>query len=98
MIPKTVKRFKLAALPGPSPFRLAGRRCGALEVSDRLAAARSLQREPGALKVYAEDGPAAARYIDRPGENLSTRGLHALRRRIDIDDVEIIQPEGNRYR
>ena len=68
-------------------------RCGALEISDRAASPRSLQREYGALRVRASDDPAAARHFDRTFQDLAAAGLDALRRRVDVADVEIVEPE-----
>ena len=52
----------------------------------------------GALRVRASDDPAAARHFNRAVEDLAAAGLDALRRRVDVADVEIVEPEGSRDR
>ena len=53
------------------------------------------QSEYGALRIEAMDDPGAARYCNRAAENFATAGLYAFRRRLDVEDVEIVEPEGN---
>src|SRR5262245_54519081 len=72
-------------------------RWGALEISDRLALPRSLQREDRALRVLAADDATSARHVERSVEDPAASGFHALRRGVDVAGVEIVEPEGRRY-
>ena len=65
----------LGRLPGPSPARArrTNRARGALEISDRAASPRSLQREYGTLRVRASDDPAAARHFKRTVQDSGRR-------------------------
>src|SRR5208283_1725448 len=73
-------------------------RCDALEIkiSNSLAAALVQQREYGALRIRAMDDPGATRHCSRAILDLAAAGFHALRRRLDVVDVEIVKPEGKR--
>ncbi len=86
------------ALPRPAPAARIGRdaRRGALETSGRAFAARSDQREHGALRVDAADDPGAAHHIGRAFEDLAAGGPGALGRGVDVADAEVIEPERNR--
>jgi hypothetical protein len=86
------------ALPRPSAATRVGStaRCDGLEVSDSSATSPVQEREYGALRVRAMDDPGAARHGSRAVENLTAAGLHALRRRLDVADVEVVKPKGDR--
>jgi hypothetical protein len=56
------------------------------------------QREDGALWVRALDDPVAIQYFNRASEDLSAISLHALYGRVNVADVEVIKPAGNRHR
>jgi hypothetical protein len=43
------------------------------------------------------DDPAAVRHFNRTVEDLAATSLHALRRRVDVADVEVVKPEGDRH-
>src|SRR5262249_38625984 len=75
--------------PRPSPAARVGgiARRDALEISDRLALPRSLQREDGALRVFASDHATAARHVERSVEDAAASGCHALCRRVDIAGI-----------
>src|SRR5499426_706433 len=77
--------------PRPSPAARVGgiARGDSLEISDRLALPRSLQREDRALRVLAPDHATAARHIDRSFDDAAASSLHALRRRVNVAGVEI---------
>ena len=66
-----------------------------VEISDRLVAPLSGQREHGALRVRASRDPAAAGHFKRALEDPAATGLDALRRRVDVVDVEVVKPEGH---
>ena len=56
------------------------------------------QREDGALRVRALDDPVAAGHLDRARSRISAAaGLHALHGRVDVADVEVVEPEGDRH-
>ena len=44
------------------------------------------------------DDPAAAGHFNRAVEDLAVTRLHALRRRVNVADVEVVKPEGVRLR
>jgi hypothetical protein len=69
-----------------------------LEISDSFSAPRSGQREHGALRVDASDDPAAAQRLCRALEDAAAAGRHALRRRVDVVDVEVVKPERHGHR
>src|SRR5215470_11538061 len=73
-------------------------RADALEISDSLATLPSLQREDSALRVRASNDPAARRQFKWAFEDLTATGLHTLRRRTEVADVEIIEPKWSRHR
>src|SRR5215475_12412942 len=77
--------------PRPSPAARVGgiARGDSLEISDRLALLRSLQREDPALRVLAPDHATAARHLDRSLDDAAASSLHALRRRVNVAGVEI---------
>src|SRR5215469_1256532 len=93
-----VRKPRFATLPRPSPAaRIRGITWpNALKVSNRLAAALSLQSEYGALRVRALDDPTAAGQFKWFIENLAAKRLHMLRCCIDVGDVEIVKPERGR--
>ena len=68
-------------------------RLGALEVADRVRLAPSHHREHGAVRVRALDGPFVAGDCRRAVENLAAAGGRALHRRVDVADVEVMEPE-----
>ena len=71
---------------------------GALEISNRAAFPCSLQRECGTLRIRASDDPASARCFKRTFEDFSAAGRDALRGRVDVVGVEIVEPERRRNR
>ena len=71
-------------------------RCDAFEISDAVVAELSHKREDGALRVRALGAPSAARHFDRAADDLPAASLHALHRDIDVADVEVVKPEGDR--
>src|SRR4029077_6683880 len=81
----------LSALPRPSSIA----RCTALKISHSFAPL-SYQRKHSALGIRAADNPAAW-HLSRDLEDLTASRLHALGRRVDVADVEVIEPEGNRH-
>src|SRR5882757_163677 len=85
--------FRRNAVPlgGPADFRGRGS-------PNTILAPLSLQREDGALRVYAAGDPATARYFNRPLKYPAATGLHALRRRVDVADIEIVKPIWDRLR
>src|SRR5437868_14710096 len=87
-------------LPRPSAAALVRgiARCARNKISDAFALAPVQQREYGALRVGAMNDPGAARYGSWAIEDLTAAGLHALRRRLDVVNVEIVEPERKRQR
>src|SRR6516162_2721400 len=81
---------------GPRVACLPGSR-EALEISEPMVAARSDQREHGALGIGALQDPAATRYFNRCVEKLPARSPYALHGVVDVGDVEIIKPERDRH-
>ena len=68
------------------------------EVSESLLGSLSFQSEDSALRVHTLYDPAAAWQFKWAVEDLAAASLHAPRRRIQVADVEIIEPKGNRDR
>src|ERR1700682_2422308 len=60
--------------------------------AEPVLAPLSLQREDGALRIDASRDPVAARHFDRALEDLAATGLHAFRGRVDVVDIEIVEP------
>src|SRR5262249_9868062 len=85
-------------MPAPAA-RLGGSlRPDALEVSDRTAAPLPFQREPPALPVRAQQDRPAAPQSMRAVDDPSAAGRHALRRRVNVADAEVVEPERNQRR
>src|ERR1700720_655054 len=63
---------------------------------DTIFAPLSLQRKEGALRVRASGDPAAVQQLMRAIKDPATTGLHTLRSRVDVADIEVIEPEWNR--
>src|ERR1700722_10065927 len=78
--------------------RVARWRALEINISDRFAAAPVQEGEYGALRVRAMQNQSAARYCSGAIQDLAAAGFHALRRRLDVVDVEIVKPEGKRQR
>src|SRR5271166_2212498 len=91
-----ISRFERVVREYSTSARIA--RCDGLKIPDAVVAARPRQREDGALRVRTLDDPVAARHFDGAFDDLAAAGLHALRRRIDIADVEVVEPERDRDR
>src|SRR3954454_2080876 len=70
----------------------------ALEVADTRVAARSHEREDGSLRVCALKDPAVARHLNWTLKHVSAACLDALCGRIDIADIEVVEPEWDRHR
>src|ERR1700722_3184750 len=68
-------------------------RCAAIGM---LLLFRSDQREHGSLWVAAENDPKVTGHLVRTHAYLAVLLLDACRRSINILDVEVVQPEGNR--
>src|ERR1700732_2481071 len=92
---ETWYNLRFRALPRLSPVPRVGGKARH-EISNSFAAALVQQREYGALRVRAMNDPGAARHGSRAIEDLAAASLHALRRRLDVADVEIVKPEGKR--
>src|SRR5215471_11961648 len=69
----------------------------AFEISDSVVRSLSRQREHRALRIRAAGDPSFARHFNRTIENRAAAGCHAPYCRVDISDVEVIEPEGGRF-
>ena len=66
---------------------------GALEEADRARLALSHHREQGAVRVHALDDPFVAGRFRRAMENLTAGGGRAFHRRVDVADIEVMEPQ-----
>ena len=82
--------------PSAAPLVRGIARCARNKISGGFALAPVQQREYGALRVGAMNDPGAARHGSWAIEDLAAAGLHALRRRLDVVNVEIVEPERKR--
>jgi len=89
------REFSLTETLG-NPFVRGIARYARDKISGGFALAPVQQREYGALRVGAVNDPGAARHGSWAIEDLAAAGLHALRRRLDVVNVEIVEPEGKR--
>src|SRR5580692_5429213 len=89
----------LTAGPGdqPAPRRNSAPLAGPSD-SDPVPASLALQCEGGALRVRASEDPDALGQFERSLQDAATGKLHTIHRRIDVVDIEIIEPERDRFR
>src|SRR5215469_4484515 len=69
----------------------------AREISNSVGTAPPLQREHGALRVYAPRDEAATCQFKRALDDLPATGSDPLRGCVDVANVEVVEPERDRH-